>query len=202
MKIFIVLIGLIILLALCGGCIIINVPGRDTVNPQISTTVIQTTPLVSNGGFETPVSGYPFTTMAGNQLTGWSIDYGSIDLINGGVQPHSGSQSIDLSGNSPALISQRISTVPGGEYTLRFWMAGNPDRQEVKSLGVFWNGNELNPILTFDSTGHTGTDMGWKLVTVSNLIATSSSTEIAFLDRQHPDDPYGVMLDDVSIVPE
>ena len=157
--------------------------------------------LLSNGGFENPVAQYPFTTMTGDQLTGWSIDSGSIDLMHGGWLPHSGAQSMDLSGISPALISQTIDTVPGYMYDLTFWIAGNPDKQEVKTLGVYWDGNELSPTITFDSTGHSTNDMGWRLVTISHLKASKSSTEIAFIDLQPSNDPYGVALDDISVVP-
>ncbi|MFZ0006245.1 MAG: choice-of-anchor C family protein [Methanoregula sp.] len=158
--------------------------------------------LVTNGGFETPVAAHPWTTLfTGNGLTGWTITSGSIDLINGYWQPHLGSQSIDLSGNSPGMISQNISTVAGGKYDLTFWMAGNPDIQEVKTLGVFWDGVELSPTYTFDSTGHSYTNMGWKEVTIPGLQATGTSTEIGFLDIQAQNDPCGVTLDDISVVP-
>jgi choice-of-anchor C domain-containing protein len=158
--------------------------------------------LVTNGGFEAPIAANPWTTIfAGNGLTGWSIDSGSIDLIHNYWQPHSGDQSLDLSGNSPARISQMIPTTPGATYDLTFWMAGNPDIQEVKTLGVYWDGNELSPTITFDSTGQTKADMGWKLVTISGLKATTGSTELAFLDIQPQSDPCGVALDDISLVP-
>jgi choice-of-anchor C domain-containing protein len=161
--------------------------------------------LVTNGGFEMPTASPPFTTIfTGNGLTGWTIASGSIDLINGYWQPHSGDQSIDLSGDSPGMISQNISTIPGNSYDVSFWMAGNPDKQEVKTLGVYWNGAELGTTYTFDSTGHTYSSMGWKEVTIPGLKATGTSTEIGFLDIapiNYPTDPYGVALDDISVVP-
>jgi choice-of-anchor C domain-containing protein len=158
--------------------------------------------LVTNGGFEMPTAANPWTTFfTGNGLTGWTITSGSIDLINGYWQPHSGSQSIDLSGNSPGMITQNITTIPGDSYDLSFWMAGNPDIQEVKTLGVYWNGAELGTTYTFDSTGHTHADMGWKEVTIPGLQATGTSTEIGFLDIQPQSDPCGVALDDISVVP-
>jgi choice-of-anchor C domain-containing protein len=213
MKAFGAFIGLLIL-SLCSGCVIINISEGKGGNPQISTFLGQTASeqltyvnLVSNGEFETPVAPYPFTTLIGKQLTGWNIDSGSIDLIgssdlmHGGWQPHTGAQSIDLSGNSPAMISQTISTIPGHKYDLTFWMAGNPEKQEVKTLAVYWDGNELFPTYTFDTTGHSINSMGWKLVTISNLKATKSSTKIAILDIQPSDDPYGVALDDISVLP-
>ena len=63
----------------------------------------------------------------------WSIDSGSIDLINVYWQHASGSYSIDLAepldnppGDAKGTISQDLATTPGGKYDLPFMMAGNP----------------------------------------------------------------------------
>jgi choice-of-anchor C domain-containing protein len=155
--------------------------------------------LVSNGGFESPVAANPWSTIyTGNGLTGWTIETGSIDLINGYWQPHAGSQSVDLAGDSPGKISQTINTVPGASYDLTFWMAGNPDIQGPKVLGAYWDGAELSPTITFDSSGTSHQNMGWKLVTISGLKATKTTTEIAFAHIA-PDGACGVALDDISV---
>jgi choice-of-anchor C domain-containing protein len=157
--------------------------------------------LVQNGEFESPIAASPWSTLfPGNGLTGWTIETGSIDLINGYWQPHAGAQSVDLAGNSPARISQTITTVPGASYDLSFWIAGNPDMQGQKVLGVYWDGAELSPAITFDSSGKTHQNMGWELVTISGLTATKTTTEIAF-EHKAPEGPCGVALDDISVDP-
>lgn len=188
-RVFTLAIGLVLLL-ICVG------------------TVSAETELVVNGGFESPVVGSPWNTIgAGNGLTGWTISpsSGSIDLDHGGWQSHSGDQSIDLSGNSPATISQTINTEKDKTYVLKFWLAGNSYSPDPKSVNVYWDGNKVDSPITFDVTGKDiyktdGTYNGWRLITVSGLKATGPTTEIAF--EQIPSSvslASGVMLDDISI---
>ena len=163
--------------------------------------------LVTNGGFESPVVGYPWSTiLAGNGLTGWTINYGSIDLTHDGWQSHSGDQSIDLAGNTPATISQTINTEEGKTYDLTFWLAGNTFTQDPKSVNVYWNGGKVDSPVTFDVTGLNifktdGSFKSWRKVTISGLKATGSTTEIAFEQVPSNDLRCGVMLDDISVVP-
>ncbi len=160
--------------------------------------------LVSNGGFENPVFSTQITTLTGSELSGWTIDKGNIQLIkNIYWESPEGTQSIDLSGTMPGNIRQTINTEPGAMYTLTFRMAGNPDGNnkdlgyEQKELEVYWDGTPISPTYTFDSTGKTRDSMGWILVTIPNLIATKSTTEIGFVTKSPG--PYGVALDDISV---
>jgi len=161
--------------------------------------------LVSNGGFESPVFRTQITTLTGSELPGWTIDKGDIQMIkNIYWESPEGSQSIDLSGTMPGNIRQTINTEPGAMYTLTFRMAGNPDANdkelgyEQKELEVYWDGTPISPTYTFDSTGKTRNSMGWILVTIPNLQATKSTTEIAFVTKS-PAGAYGVALDDISV---
>jgi choice-of-anchor C domain-containing protein len=155
--------------------------------------------LVANGGFESPVGQAQTFDLMFNGLTNWDIKPGgSIDLITGYWTPHGGNQSIDLAGHSPAKISQKIKTVVGGNYSLSFWMAGNPDLQGVKELGVYWDGVLLNPTYKFDTTGKSYHNMGWEFNSIPNLVATKETTEIAFAHIS-PYGPYGVALDGISV---
>lgn len=161
--------------------------------------------LVSNGGFEDPVVGYPFVgySLAGKGMTGWTINSGSIDIIHGGWTSHSGDQSIDLAGINKGKISQTIATADlTGTYDLQFWLAGNPYTQGKKVLIVYWDGNEVTPTtgsLTFDTTGKSYTEMGWTLVTISGLKATKTTTELVFEQGATNDQRCGVVLDDISV---
>jgi choice-of-anchor C domain-containing protein len=155
--------------------------------------------LVLNGDFETPVANYPYSTLyPGNGLTGWTIESGSVDLIHGYWQPHTGSQSIDLAGYSAAKISQIIETEPGATYDLTFWMAGNPELQGPKVLGVSWDKAELSPPITFDTSGKSKQNMGWTFIKIPGLTATRPTTELAF-EHKTPPGVYGVVLDDICL---
>lgn len=169
--------------------------------------------LVVNGGFEQPITRnlLTFDTIYGSSLTGWtitpasSISDGSIDLIHGYWQPHSGVQSIDLAGYQSSMISQTLQTNDkDGSYTITFWMAGNAYTgkecsQVPKQLAVYWNGEKLSKTYSFDVSGKSTENMGWEQVTISGLKATTSTTVIAF-ENVGSDDACGVALDDISVV--
>ncbi len=80
---------------------------------------------VQNGGFESPgtFSGSFQTINAGSAaLTGWSIDIGSVDLINTYWQSGSCSYSLDLSGNAEKSIGVSIG---GDSRNFSFDTTGN-----------------------------------------------------------------------------
>jgi choice-of-anchor C domain-containing protein len=161
--------------------------------------------LVTNGGFESPAYQNQITTLTGSQLSGWTIDKGDVQVIkNTFWTPAEGIQSLDMSGTTPGNIRQTISTEPGATYTMTFRMAGNPDGNgkglgyELKELEVYWDGTAISPTYTFDTTGKSRASMGWVLVTIPNLKATKSTTEIAFVTKA-PAGAYGIALDDISV---
>jgi len=176
-------------------------------------TVSASENLVVNGGFEQPIvtNSGTFDTLKGTALTGWTItpatsgSDGTIDHIRGFWKPNSDYQSIDLAGFRSSRISQTIKTdeFKDGTYTITFWMAGNAYTgkecsQAPKQLAVYWDGVKLDKTYSFDTTGRSNNDMGWKPVTISGLKATQSTTEIAF-ENIGADDPCGVALDDISV---
>jgi choice-of-anchor C domain-containing protein len=158
--------------------------------------------LVSNGDFENPkITGNSnWLTYSGSDIPGWEIS-GNVDLGNAGMwDPSEGAQSIDLAGDVPARISQTIVTEKNGNYELKFWLAGNPgeDAWGVKGLNVYWNGEKIKS-LEFDTTNKKTNYMGWTLVTIPNLIAKGTSTEIAFEQGATKDKRCGVALDGISV---
>lgn len=176
-KIFLLVVALVILLAITGTVSAAN--------------------LVANGGFEDPgsfVDSFQTLTAGDGTLTPWSIDTNSIDLINSYWVPHSGSYSIDLAGNGPGTISQNIDVGTNQICSLSFWMAGNPDYSDTKTLDVHFGSNTRS--FTFDQTGHTKENMGWEEKTASGLIA-SGPTQLRFVDTGT--DPYGPAIDDISL---
>jgi len=151
--------------------------------------------LVANGDFESPVATPPFQTLSGNALNGWTIESGSIDLINGYWSAASGQQSIDLEGNAPATISQELSTKDGETCTLKFWIAGNKDQPGKKTVTVDWGTGTAG---TFDFTATASGGMGWEEKTVTGLIATGP-TVIKFVDATEGGTAFGPALDDISV---
>jgi choice-of-anchor C domain-containing protein len=162
--------------------------------------------LVTNGGFETitpPWTGtYVTLSPVDTDITPWSIDSGSIDLINSYWQPASGSYSIDLAGNAKGTIGQDLATTPGGKYDLSFMMAGNPDSTKgIKAVEVFWGGASQGTF-TFDTTGNSAGSMGWLPKGKTGLVATGATTKLQFVDvtgGSAISTPYGAALDSISV---
>ena len=151
---------------------------------------------VANGGFEAPGT-FSGAFEAFASLDGWSVDAGSVDLINTYWNPSEGAYSVDLSGNSPATISQTISGLTSGaKYLLSFDMAGNMDGGAiVKSLLASVGGT--SGTFTFDTTGHSNAAMGWERMTLA-FTAEASSLLLSFASLE-ADNPYGAALDNVSV---
>ena len=119
--------------------------------------------LVVNGGFELPVVGNNYAFVP--ELTCWTlVKPNKAELDPPSVwAPAEGRQSLDLNPDQPGEIYQEISTVAGEAYTVSFQMAGNISNKGVKTLEVFWGDHSLG-IHSFDTTGKTKTNMGWKTV--------------------------------------
>jgi choice-of-anchor C domain-containing protein len=160
--------------------------------------------LVTDGSFENPAlpSAASFSTiLAGNSFGAWTVTSGSIDLIRTYWAPSDGFQSVDLNGNAAATISQNVATTAGQRYTLRFSIAGNPDGAFDKTMRVWWGAQDLGTF-TFTQAGWTKTNMGWQTITLTDLVATGSSTTLSF--AAVTTGAIGIALDNVSvnIVPE
>ena len=159
--------------------------------------------LVNNGGFEDPLASGTFTPNMASGVTGWTIESGNIDLIGTLWTSYEPDQSIDLSGCERATISQSIVTVPDEVYKLSFALAGNTyDAPNTKTVEVFWDGGSQGTF-DFNTNGYTTANMGWKIIEIPNLKATSSSTEIKFMGvtpvGSYPSICVGVALDDIVV---
>jgi choice-of-anchor C domain-containing protein len=170
-------------------------------------TATQAAPeLITNGGFEYPgtfsgsYSTYDFLSSP-NAITGWTIGYGSVDLINAYWQHAGGTYSLDLSGDGTGVIFQTIATTIGQQYRLSFDLAGNPDDAGVKTAVLNVTAGLVPQVFTFDSTGQSTTSMGWVGKSL-DFVATKSDTTIMFVSGNN--NPYGPALDNVSVtaVPE
>ncbi len=166
-----------------------------------------TTTVVADGDFEHPTAPADswITYVAGQRIKRWRVVSGSVDLV-GAYEPGdkafrsaSGLQSVDLAGSEPGSISQRLSTVIGQSYTLRFAMAGNAFcGDSVKHMSVTWDGARVAR-LSFDTTGHTLDAPGWTYQAFT-VTATTTTTLLKFRAAKNGD-ACGPTLDDVSVLP-
>ena len=161
-----------------------------------------------NGSFELgSYTSNPFDTLAaGNtNITGWTINSGSVDWIGNYWDASEGSRSLDMSGLSLGSISQTFDTVAGLTYQILFDMAGNVDGDPTtKILDVTVATPEVTQIFTFDTTGLARPDnMGWTTYSFF-FTPNSSSTTLTFTSvLDNPNDPiyYGAALDNVRVNP-
>jgi len=164
------------------------------VQPAFSLTVAS----VSNGGFESGLSGWT----VGDTYAGWGST-AHVDVVSGWT-PSEGTFSLDLNGFHPGFISQDVTTLPGVTYTVRFDLAGNPGSpQNVKKLEVSAAGE--SDIYEFDTYGKTGSDMGWT-GEFFTFTATGTTTTLVFKSlhggpfTSHPDRAQGPALDNIRIL--
>jgi choice-of-anchor C domain-containing protein len=172
--------------------------------------------LIVNGSFEqqtgTPFTGTFVTLPAGStQVTGWTIEWGSIDYINAYWQPADGSYSVDLFGNAQARISQTFATTVGQQYQVSFQYSVNPDNYTANTRGVIYaavDGVGAGPVGNFAYTAgpNSRASMNWQSASFT-FTATGAATTLRFsaYDVQNPGQCcWGAALDNVAVaaVPE
>ncbi|MDD5139888.1 MAG: immunoglobulin domain-containing protein [Verrucomicrobiales bacterium] len=158
--------------------------------------------LLVNGSFENPPGINPYAVFnTGTSLLGWVVENGTVEIVGTYWQSAEGAQSLDLNGifEQIGTIYQDFATTPGQTYKVRFAYAGNPEcgLPTLKTANVFWDSQTLTN-LSFDTTGHTLTNMGW-IYYEQIVTATSSNSRIRF---QATSPTFcGLTLDDVSVTP-
>ena len=163
--------------------------------------------IIVNGSFEANGGGTcdspMFTTLSAgsNCLTPWVIGGAGIDYINAYWTAAEGAHSLDLNQLDSGSVEQTFATVAGQGYIVSFALAGNPvGAPTVKTVDVAVGGPATS--YSFDTTGHSLSNMGWVTETFA-FIASSASTTLSFTSTVAG--PYGPALDDVTItdaVPE
>ena len=153
---------------------------------------------INNGSFETGTAPGAFTPVGagGTNITGWTVDSGSIDYIGNYWTASDGARSVDMSGGGAGQISQALSGLTiGQQYTITFDLAGNPAGGPiVKDLEVSAGG--ITSLYSFDTTGQSLSDMGWATQTFV-FVATATTDTLAFLSLNNTS--YGPALDNVTI---
>ncbi len=129
-------------------------------------------------------------------MTGRTVTSGNVDYVGNYWTAEGGSRSLDMNGTHPGAVAQTFDTVLGRQYTVTFWIAGNPDcGATIKHLQVTATGNPIG-YYTFDVSSHSTTSMGWTAVTYT-FVATGASTTLTF--RSTDTGSCGPALDNVSI---
>jgi hypothetical protein len=177
-------------------------------------TQAQAQNLISNGGFETPVTvGGSSSTLASGSttITGWQVVGPNILLLNTGyTEPnvsfaaHSGLNSVDLTGagnvGPTAGITQTVATTIGQAYLLSFWLgnadgSGNSSYLLPSALNLSINGGAAQAFSNSDTTTFT---LNWKQFS-TGFVATGTSTTLGFLNATGATDSEAG-LDDVVLV--
>jgi hypothetical protein len=135
--------------------------------------------LVVNGGFET------------GDFTGWTQSGNTGATGVDDSNPHSGRYAAYLGPvGSEGFLSQNLTTVAGGTYTLSYWLAN--DGGTPSSFRAIINGADLAGSGLTDPSGFAYTQYAF------DFVATGTATSLSFGFRQ---DPHFFYLDDVSVVP-
>jgi hypothetical protein len=167
------------------------------------------TNLIGNPSFEAPaLTANSFHIYAASAFIGaWQVgSTGNVDVINGALlHAAKGKQSIDLSGTTYGGVCQTVVLTGGQRYKLSFKLAGNPFSggsygPAVKTLYVAMGHNtttDLAGTYTFDVTGHTQADPGWK--TIRNTILAPVTDNYGLCLRSGTVGSAGPVVDNVVL---
>jgi hypothetical protein len=163
--------------------------------------------LVVNGGFEAPiVSGtYYDLSDAGQSFLGWTVGQGRVAHGTDANDPahsikaYEGHQWLQLAGlgGTNGSIYQDLTTVPGTTYVLSFAATGNPGAGQIMQMEVGWGGSTISS-LSFDPTGFTFANPGWKVFTF-DVTANTATTHLEFTNVTSGANAGGPVIDAVSV---
>jgi choice-of-anchor C domain-containing protein len=183
-------------------------PTPSVPTPTRSAGAAEGTSLLGNSGFESPAlrPGAAYDTLTtqhgGAGLAPWKLQQGSVDVVaTPGAQAATGGQFIDLNGNDtaagPGTITQDAAVTPGHRYRLSFQLAGNPNGDPpIKTVEVDLAGQK--DTFSFDTKGHTNSDLGWATHTMEHSACGESSLTVTF--RSTTKGIRGPNLDNIVLV--
>jgi Protein of unknown function (DUF642)/PEP-CTERM motif len=159
---------------------------------------------IVNGSFEGTNPSNSFDTVS--SLQGWNVG-GTVDLIGSYWTAQDGNNSIDLSGNGPATLSQTVNGLAAGtSYVVSFFISGNPDNQgntpATKTATLTLGGSSF-PVSYTVIGSNSSSNMQWQQVSYTFLAGSSSA--LLSLAGSPANGPYGLAVDNFSIaaaVPE
>jgi choice-of-anchor C domain-containing protein len=154
--------------------------------------------LLVNGSFESgPAPGTMLPLASGNTgVTGWVVTRAGIDYAGTAWTAAQGSRSIALNGPDAGGIAQTFETLPHATYTVRFYLAGDPETlPNVKTMRVSAAGQSAD--FTADITGMWAWDPGWN-PNMWSFQAASTSTTLEFFSTMSG--ATGATLDSVTVL--
>lgn len=93
----------------------------------------------------------------------WTLTSGNVDWVSDAVwQPHNGSWSIDMNGDTTGVITMDLGAQAAGTYDLSFWMSKNYLKSGQVEMAVKVTGLESPWVFTF-SGANTAENMMWTL---------------------------------------
>jgi choice-of-anchor C domain-containing protein len=153
--------------------------------------------LLVNGSFETgPAPGALVPLASGSTgVTGWVVTRAGVDYAGTAWTAAQGFRSVALNGPDAGGIAQTFETLPHASYTVRFYLAGDPETlPDIKTMRVSAAGQTAD--FTADITGMWAWDPGWN-PNVWSFQAVSTSTTIEFYSDMSG--PTGATLDSVTV---
>ena len=156
--------------------------------------------LVTDGTFAGSAGSYTTVSGNGGSIGAWKVGGASVDWIGSYWTAPGGTNSIDLDGNAPGAISQTLTGLAAGEYTVTFDLSGNPDGGDATKLVDVSLGGSPAQLVKF-TTGTTS-GMTWATETLTFNVAAGDQT-LSFVSAD-VGGPYGAAIADVSVtaVPE
>ena len=160
-------------------------------------SVVLAQPLITNRGYESGKEPGDAMVVApgSNVIDGWTVVDGDVSYVGRKWQPAEGARSVGLPCGGG--IGQTIQTEPDQTYEVRFNMAGDPDASPSLKTVIVSLGAETR-IFTFDTTGHSRSDMGWASRT-HVFKASGKTSTLAF--RSPKDKCSAPAVDNVRVDP-
>ena len=135
----------------------------------------------------------------GSMLGAWLVESGNVELKSWmNWQPAHYRQSLDMHGDTAGAIGRDLATQPGQPYVVSFALSGHPVcANAVTTLSAFFGAASLGSF-SFDSTGRSVSDMGWRYEAVT-ATATAATTRLRFASTTPGG--CGPALDDLAVLP-
>lgn len=153
--------------------------------------------LLVNGSFESgpnPGALLPLAT-GSTAMPGWTVTRAGVDYAGSAWTAAQGARSVALNGPGPGGIAQTIATLPNARYSVRFYLAGDPETlPDIKQMSVTAAGQTAN--FTADITGMWAWDPGWN-PNVWSFKANGFNTTIEFYSTMTG--TTGATIDSVSV---
>lgn len=153
--------------------------------------------LIDNGSFEgaSPPSGQ-FAFMVEPDWTGTATPGGAVEVWNAhnGVTATDGHNLVELdAAGAIDSITQQVDTTDSREYLLTFDYAarGNSPGVGSSDFQVLWDGGVIETVVA--------TDTGW--TQFSAVVTGDGDDSIGFTELVSQNNGYGVLIDNVSLVP-